>query len=147
MTDKKVELEVLEIRRTYDTTREKLFSVLSQPEQMSRWMNAGPDGRAEVASLFQVGGTYTVKMFSETDECISDTHGEYLEIELMQKIVCTWKTKGFVEHSVLSFEIEDAEKGVELVLRHQLPSELIEPHSMGWPNCLNRLATALEEAK
>lgn len=145
MMNEAKELEVLEIRRVYRCTRERLFAALSRPELMSRWMNAGPDGEAMVECDFLVGGQYRVQMFDGAGKCVSDTEGEYLQIEEGRKIVCTWVTAGFVEHSVLSFDIEDADDGVELVLRHRLAAALVEPHSMGWPNCLNRLQATLED--
>lgn len=147
MIDKDIKMEVLEIRRVLRCSRERLFSALSRPELMATWLNAGPDGTAKVEADFVVGGHYRVQMLDGSGKCVSDTEGEYLQIEQGLKIVCTWVTAGFVEHSVLSFEIEDAEEGVELVLRHRLSAPLIEPHSIGWPNCLGRLQAVVEEQR
>ncbi len=135
----KTELEVLEIRRTYSASRSKVYGALTTAKLMARWLNAGPDGHSVVESDCRIGGAYSVKMYSEGGELLAETSGEYLELELDRKVVCTWCTKGFVEHSVLSFELSDQEGGTELILRHQLPGALVDPHSQGWPNCLNRL--------
>lgn len=134
-----IELEVLEIRRVFKATRSSVYQALTSAKLMAKWLNAGPDGHAEVESDSRVGGRYSVKMYSEAEELLADTEGEFLELEPDRKIVCTWVTKGFVEHSILSFELEDVDEGTELVLRHQLPKPLVDPHSQGWPNCLGRL--------
>lgn len=139
----KGELDVLEIRRTYSACRSKVYGALTSAKLMARWLNAGPDGHSVVESDCRVGGAYLVKMYSEGGELLAETSGEYLELELDRKVVCTWCTKGFVERSVLSFELSDVDGGTELLLRHQLPGPLVEPHSQGWPNCLNRLESLL----
>ena len=122
------------------------FEALSRPELMSRWLNAGPDGHAEAICDFRVGGTFTVKMFGGSGELAASVKGRYLEIDPSRRIVCTWIVKGFVEYSELEFRLETVIGGTELTLTHKLSKPLIEPHSQGWPNCLNRLEEVLEKS-
>lgn len=108
-------------------------------------MNAAPDGYSEVESDCRVGGLYEIKMYSESGEIRSEVGGEYLEVKPERKVVCTWIAKGFVDYSVLSFELQDVDGETELLLSHKLPKPAIEPHSMGWPICLNRLEPVSKE--
>jgi uncharacterized protein YndB with AHSA1/START domain len=146
MNTKNNNTDTLEISRVYKATREKVYEALTSAKIMAKWLNAGADGHAEVQSDCTVGGTYSVRMFDGSGQLVSHTLGEYLLIEPLHRISCTWVTPGFVEHSILTFEILDADDGIELVLKHQLPQALIEPHSHGWPNCLTLLEAVLENA-
>ena len=130
-------LTLLEIKKTVPASREKVFSALTEPEQMNRWMYGMDEGRAEVENDLRPGGAYVLKMIRPDDSVAYAPHGEYLEIDPPKKIVMTWSSEGFIDHSILTFELEEKENGTEIILRHELPEFTVADHREGWLTCLD----------
>ncbi len=143
MKENKV-LSLLEIKRTFAVGRTTLFDALTRPEIMSEWFYGMDEGRAEVDSDFRVGGKYEIRMFkadgSEAGCADYAPHGEYLEIEAPSRVVFTWISEGFVDHSVVTIVLEERDGATELTLRHELPEAVIPDHRQGWETCLGHLA-------
>ena len=136
-------LALLEIKRTYPASPERIFDALTQPQLMAKWFFGMEDGRAEVESDLRVGGQYRIRMFKPDgsgSECADyDPHGEYLEIDRPRKLVFTWISEGFVDYSVVTILLEPRGDETELILRHELPEAVVAPHREGWSACLSHL--------
>ncbi len=136
-------LSMLEIKRVFATDRLTLFEALTRPEIMAEWFYGMEEGRAEVDSDFRVGGKYEIRMYKADGEesgCAEYApHGEFLEIDAPSKVVFTWISEGFVDHSVVTISLEETDGSTELTLRHELPEPLIPPHREGWGTCLGNL--------
>jgi uncharacterized protein YndB with AHSA1/START domain len=140
---------LLEIERELKASPREIFAALTQPDLMGRWFYGMENGSARVEQDFRVGGKYTIFMIaadgSENTGCQSEgkaehaPHGEYLEIVPDQRLVFTWVSEGFVDHSVVTIELSKAGDTTRLVLRHELPEDAMQPHREGWTNCLRHL--------
>jgi uncharacterized protein YndB with AHSA1/START domain len=73
-------------------------------------------------------------------------HGTYLEIVPPEKLVFTWSSEGFVTDTKVTIELFERGGETELVLTHELPEGMIEPHRQGWTNCLSHLEVYLASA-
>lgn len=140
---------LLEISRELSAPPERVFAALTQPELMNQWFYGNTESSAQVESDFRVRGQYTVYMRNADGDlatCGPDNeagcapHGEYLEIDPPRKLVFTWVSEGFVEHSVVTIELSPIERGTLLNLRHELPAAVAPAHREGWNACLNHLA-------
>lgn len=142
-------IAMLEIERRFDASREAVFAALTEPDMMNQWFYGMPEGKAEVEQDFRVGGKYTINMFAA--EGIEHTcegaeyapHGEYLEIDPPKKLVFTWISEGFVDDSTVTIQLEEEGEGTRLMLRHELPETVVEPHREGWNTCVDHLGAFL----
>ncbi len=146
---KTIELEKkLVIERELPASQEAVFDALTIPEQMNQWFYGMPEGYAKVEQDFRVGGKYTVHMHhpdGSKEECGGEEahapNGEYLEISKPDKLAFTWRSQGFLEHSVVTIELSRTDTGTHFKLTHELPTEdMIAPHTEGWNNCIGHLA-------
>ena len=131
-----ITLTQLEVRKTVSTDRDRVFKALTQPELMNQWMYGMDEGRAEVENNLRPGGAYSLKMIRPDGEVAYAPHGEYLEIDPPNKISMTWISEGFVDYSILSFELKKVDSGTEIILRHELPEFTVADHRDGWITCL-----------
>ena len=148
-------LAMLDIERHFDASREAVFAALTETEKMNQWFYGMPEGKAKVDQEFRVGGAYTVNMYasdgseskcSTDDACESKhaPHGEYLEIDPPNKLVFTWISEGFVDSSTVTILLEEDGNGTKLILRHELPASVAEPHREGWTTCIGHLEVFLK---
>ncbi len=137
-------LSLLEIRKTLNADPQTIFDALTQTEKLNQWFYAMDEGRAKTAMDLQVGGKYTIGMINDAGETVATPYGEILEIDPPHKISMTWKTDGFVDHSILTFSLEAVEGGTELTLTHELPQPTVDPHRQGWGSCLAHLESLLK---
>jgi len=146
-------LAMLDIERHFDAPREAVFAALTEPYKMNQWFFGMPGGSAKVEQDFRVGGSYTVNMFAadgseskceNAREAEYAPHGEYLEIDPPNKLVFTWISEGFVDDSTVTVLLEEEEGGTKLVLRHELPAAVVEPHREGWVTCISHLEAWLK---
>ena len=138
-------LTLLEIRKTLSADPQTIFDALTQTGQLNQWFYAMDEGRAETEVDLRVGGKYSIGMVNDQGETVATPHGEFLEIDPPHKLSMTWKTDGFVEHSILTFQLTAKDEGTELVLTHELPESTVEPHRQGWATCLNHLQSLLKQ--
>ena len=139
--DSSQSLSLLEVRKTMSAAPQAVFDALTQPEQMNQWFFAMEEGSAQTEVDLQTGGKYSVAMINKDGETVATPYGEFLEIDPPHKLSMTWITDGFVEHSVLTFEINEIDGGSEVTIRHELPAPAIEPHRGGWTTCLEHLSS------
>ena len=88
------------------------------------------------------GGEYLIEMFNEEGQN-HKAHGTYLEIVPPERLVFTWASEGFATDSKVTIELFERGEWTELVLTHELPEDMIEPHRQGWTNCLVHLEAFL----
>ena len=145
-------LTALNIERTFTASKEKLFEAITKPELMNQWFYGMETGYAKVDQDFRVGGKYTIHMLSpggEKSNCgEGESHapyGEYLEIDPPNRVVFTWTAEGFVESSKVSINLESISGGTKLILKHELPADMLLPHTEGWTNCLSHLIKLMAE--
>ncbi len=131
----------LVIKRLLKAERTRVFSALTDPAKMAEWFYGMETGQARVTSDFRVGGKYSIEMFNPEQRCVPS--GEYLEIVPPEKLVFTWSEKGLVTNSKVTIELFEKGSQTELVLTHELPPDVIEPHRHGWLNCLDHLEALL----
>ena len=129
-------LTMLEVSKIVNASPQRVFDALTQPELMNQWMYGMDEGRAEVESDLRPGGKYILRMIRPDNSIAYAPHGEYLEIDSPRKISMTWSSEGFIDHSILSFELTEVEAGTKITLRHELPEFTIADHRDGWTTCL-----------
>jgi uncharacterized protein YndB with AHSA1/START domain len=99
-------------------------------------------GQAKATVDLRPGGKYSIEMFNDQGEK-HQPHGIYLEIVPPERLVFTWTSEGFVKDTKVTIELFERSGGTELVLSHELPEDMIDPHRQGWTNCINHLASFL----
>lgn len=138
-------LTMLEIKRTIGAEKQRVFDALTQPDIMAKWFFGMEGGSAKVESDFRVGGKYAIYMYDaegKEEGCAKhEPHGEYLEIDEPDRLAFTWISEGFVDYSVVTIELREAGEATELILKHELPEAVVEPHTQGWNACLGNLAS------
>ena len=125
------------------TTAEKLWSALTDPEQMKEyWFGM------HIKTDWTVGAEWTMVF---PDGRVADT-GEILAIERPKRIQLKWqnefkpelKAEGF---TVCTLEIEPVGAAVKLTVTHTIEraeSKFIQAVSGGWPKILSNLKSLLE---
>jgi uncharacterized protein YndB with AHSA1/START domain len=136
-------IKKLVIKRTLRAGRRRVFSALSDPAKMAQWFYGMETGQARVTSDFRVGGKYAIEMFNDQQRCVPT--GEYVEIVPPEKLVFTWSNEGLVKSSKVTIELFEKGNHTELVLTHELPRDVVEPHQHGWTNCLDHLEALLAQ--
>jgi len=134
-------IKKLVVKRLLKADRGRVFSALTDPAKMGQWFYGMETGQARVTSDFRVGGKYSIEMFNAEQQCVPS--GEYLEIAPPERLVFTWSVDGLVKHSKVTIELFEKGPHTELVLTHELPADVIEPHRHGWVNCLDHLESLL----
>lgn len=140
-------LGILNIDREVKGSIERVFQAFTDPVKMSQWFFGFPGGSARIEQDFRVGGKYLIEMIHpQTDlskseeECDSPVHhGEYLEINSPVKLSFTWINENFVKYSIVTINFSETKTGTLISLRHELPPEVISPHTLGWNACLDNL--------
>jgi uncharacterized protein YndB with AHSA1/START domain len=134
-------MQTLVVRRILNADRERVFRALSDPVKMAEWFYGMETGQATVTCDFRVGGKYVIAMSDGQKKCVPA--GEYLEIVPPRKVVFTWSVEGVVQQSKVTIELFEKGNRTELVLTHELPQDVVDPHRHGWKNCLEHLETLL----
>jgi uncharacterized protein YndB with AHSA1/START domain len=132
----------LVVKRLLKRDRREVFSALTDPVKMAQWFYGMETGQAKVTLDLRPGGKYLIEMFNEQGQN-HQPHGTYLEIVPPERLVFTWRTEGFVTDSRVTIELFERGEWTELVLTHELPEDMIEPHRQGWTNCLMHLEAFL----
>lgn len=92
----------LEIRRTFEAPREKVFEAWTLPEALTQWW--GPEGYATPSAEVDLrpGGRYRLGMKKLPDGEIFYLSGAYREVRAPEKLVYTWRwntPRNFPRHS------------------------------------------------
>jgi len=109
---------------------------------MAHWFFGMETGKATASVDLRPGGAYEIVM--ENEEETHRPHGEYLEIVAGKKLVFTWSSDCYADNSKVTIELNPSGTDqTELVLTHELPTDMIAPHNGGWTNCFNHLKNYL----
>jgi uncharacterized protein YndB with AHSA1/START domain len=120
--------------RRYDATPAEVWSALTEPERLGRWLAA-----AELD--LRVGGDYVLR-FSEEDES-QVTRGKVLALEPERLLELSWLYPG-ENDTVVRFELRPDGDGTILVLDHRgLPAETAPGYGGGWHAHLDALEAQL----
>ena len=137
----------LQIRRTFQAPREKVFRAWTDPDQMKHWFAPTADYETTAEVDLRVGGKYRIQM-KHTDGSIHTAVGEYREISEPEKLVYTWSWEdGSTSGSLVTVKFRDLGSATELLLTHERfpTAELRDKHGQGWNGCLVRLEEHLAE--
>lgn len=141
---------VLEIRRSFPVTRERLFAAWTDPGEIRLWF--GPEGVSVVEAQMDLkpGGKYLIST-RHTDDEIWTCTGEFREVTPPARLVYTWGWKDDEDwagvDSVVTVEFNEQPGGAELHLTHRkFPSaESRDRHQFGWNGCLDKLARLVQK--
>jgi uncharacterized protein YndB with AHSA1/START domain len=132
------ETSVVEREIRVEAEPETVFYFFTDPEQMVRWLGIGATLDPRPGGLFRVN---TITDYS--------LEGEYVAVEPHNRIVFTWGYGSFPGPNPLppgssTVEVDLVPDGEATIvrLRHRVPAELADFHTMGWEHYLGRLAIA-----
>jgi uncharacterized protein YndB with AHSA1/START domain len=153
---------VLQVRRTFPASRERVFRAWTDPELLRQWL-APPRGTSPHAEAdVRVGGEFRITMRSRASELFARLPGggtdvvhmigRYLEVTPPERLVFTmgWEEFPFVhldrDATTVTVEFHERGGGTEVVLTHaRQPSHRIRAfHRYGWKGSLRKLASVLE---
>ena len=134
----------LEIRRLIKAPRDRVYAAWTDPAQLKQWFGPENVQTHNLIADARVGGKFRWELTNSDGEKMT-CQGEYLELQPDKKIVFTWQWEDdetWENHtSIVTIELDDAEGGTELRLRHeQLPNEASrDGHTRGWNSTLYKL--------
>ena len=133
----------LEVRRTFNARRERVFAAWTSAEEIQRWSAPG-DMKVPTAVVdLKVGGKYRIVM-EAPDGTQHPAYGRYEVIEPPSKLVYTWGWESGLETDTLvTVEFHERGASTEVVLKQErlTSAESREKHTQGWNGCLDKLAT------
>jgi uncharacterized protein YndB with AHSA1/START domain len=137
---------VLEVRRRFAASRDRVFAAWTSAEALKRW-HAPENAVVQDAGVdFRVGGRYHVQMLGN-DGGLHLVGGQYREIDPPKRIVLTWRWETSKEgrESIVTVDFIDHGTETEIVLTHEgLVSEQDhQGHRHGWIGCFEKLAATL----
>jgi len=140
---------VVEIRRTFSATPEKVFQAWTDPSKMTKWFARGTEQNTVTRMDADVrpGGKYSVNIQS-SDGKTYHMSGTYREVRPPEKLVFTWIWEDAPDFGESLVTIEFRRLGqsgfTELVLKHELLAEKYRAdHHKGWLACFDLLDKAL----
>ncbi|MEO7039794.1 MAG: SRPBCC domain-containing protein [Candidatus Elarobacter sp.] len=127
----------LVLRRTYNVSRETLFSAWTKPESARLFL--GPDDVTvpEIQMDVRVGGTYRIVMLLADGERLV-VSGVYREVRRPERLSMTWRWEEDEPEqerdTLLSLDFNDVGGATELVLTHEnfASAESRDRHEHGW---------------
>jgi len=85
---------MIEVRRRFAATPERVFDAWTQPEALTEWWSAGPSHRPGLAEVdLRVGGRYRLSMI-DGDGVETIVGGEYVEVLRPARLAFTWSWDG-----------------------------------------------------
>lgn len=145
ITNTMINAPSLEVRRTYNVPRERVFAAWAEPERLRRWL-APPDATiSELAADVREGGTYRIAMRMSDGELWA-VRGTYREVLKPERLVFTWSWEEDKPEdevvTIVTIELYDRGGATELVLTHAgfVEKESRDRHEGGWKMLLDQLA-------
>jgi uncharacterized protein YndB with AHSA1/START domain len=136
----------LEIRRTFNASRERVFAAWTKAEEIQRWSAPGEMTVPSAEVDLRVGGRFRILM-QAPDGTQHHATGVYRVIDPPSRLVYTWswEERPVITDTIVSLEFIERGATTELVLRHELlPSEEERTHhERGWIGCLDKLSTII----
>ncbi len=133
---------VLEIKRLFDASPERVFDAWLNREEWQAWI--GPEGGHSEVTRFEpkIGGHYNLVMHVGNGRVIPVT-GMFKAIERPTRFALTWKwaLADDGKDTLITVTLQAVGDKTELTLRHEgLPTaEDREGHGKGWNSTLNKL--------
>ena len=135
--------EIVQVKRTFSTSRERLFAAWTDPAQLAKWW--GPPG-SQVSSVevdLRVGGSYRIGL-SHADGKVFFIGGVYEAIQPPSKLAFTWRWERpdmDIGESRVTLEFQERGAATEIILVHaQLPNAAARSaHEEGWLGILSNL--------
>jgi uncharacterized protein YndB with AHSA1/START domain len=132
---------MIEVRRRFAGTPERVFDAWTEPEALAEWWSASPAHRPGIAEVdLRVGGSYRLSMINgDGDETI--VGGEYVEVRRPNRLAFTWSWDDGATTSLVEIDFEADGDETLVTLRHSglVTTESIEQHEHGWNGCLDSL--------
>lgn len=140
--------KVLTLSRTFDAPRELVFKAWIEPEHFARWCApAAFDVVRNSADVRRGGVWWSLMKASDGEEC--SVSGVYREVDAPKKLVFTYAHElpggGYGPETLVTVTFEALGNRTRLNLRQAI-FDTVEnrvAHSMGWTECLDRLAEFL----
>ncbi len=135
----------LQIRRTFQAPRDRVFRAWTSAEELKRWHAPAPLTTPVVEVDLRVGGKYRIVM-QAPDGSRHSAVGEYREIDPPKKLVFTWSWEGGdLGETLVTVDFLDRGAATELILTHErFPNETErDKHQDGWNKVLDKLPLAL----
>jgi len=147
----------LEVRRTFQTPREKVFAAWAQREQLEKWMCRDVPSHQIIHHQqdIRTGGRWRMEIRDPAKNEVYWGQGSYREVTPHDKIVFTWRwTKNTPdgenlhpgsEDTLVTVEFFARGGATEVVLTHAAFSstELRDDHKRGWNGCFDVLQNVL----
>jgi len=127
---------MIEVRRRFAATPERVFDAWTQPEVLTEWWSAGPSHRPGLAEVdLRVGGRYRLSMIDD-DGVETVVGGEYVEVRRPDRLAFT---------SLVEIDFETDGDATLVTLRHSglVTAESIARHERGWNGCFDSLERRL----
>ena len=132
----------LEVRRTFNAPRQRVYDAWTKAEEMKKWVGPGPMTATVAESDVRVGGKYRIAM-RNPNGTEHRAHGVYRVVDPPKKVVYTWtwETMPDVVDTVVTVEFLEKGNSTEVVLRHDgLTADQKKPHEDGWIGCFDKFA-------
>jgi uncharacterized protein YndB with AHSA1/START domain len=136
----------LEISRTIDAPRDKVYRAFADPAKLARWFAPGPLTATVNTYDLRAGGTFEVDM-ADPEGAIHKATGTFHTVEPGRKVVMDWRwaddPDAPKEPGIVTVTLEDAPGGkTKVTLVHErLPNkQAVDSHTQGWTGCLDKLA-------
>jgi uncharacterized protein YndB with AHSA1/START domain len=145
----------LQVRRTFNASRERLFEAWTQREQLNQWMGrSNPASSTEYLELdLRPGGRYRARIVAPEGH-VYFVFGVYREVRPPQKLSFTWEWEKLnaagevfekLADTLVTVEFLDRGGETEVVLTHTglANTALRDRHQLGWNACFDTLASIL----
>jgi len=124
-SDVKINGNSLQITRTFDAPRERVFAAWKDPSKLQRWTGCKDASNVECQSDFRVGGSFTTKMhIGGHANCDCTFTGTYDEIIEPQKIAYQVNLGPAVTRVTVEF-FEEGPQTRMVLTQEGLPDEMI----------------------
>ena len=145
----------LRMVRRFAASPQAVFDAWTKPEMIRRWLFTAPDTNTVLDIDARVGGTWTIG--DRRDGVDYTATGEYLEVEIPNKLVFTFAMPQFSPNtdritvhieadgagSIMTFTQEGIDIAAEL---RQADPDAADSSEQGWSQMFELLAALLEEA-
>ncbi len=137
----------LEIRRTFEAPRERVYRAWTEPAALARWFAPSEQYSVFVHALdLRVGGAYRIEMRHDSGRS-SVVLGTYRALEPPERLVFTWRweQEPATAETLVTVTLAARAGATELVLRHELfaTAAAAGEHDKGWSGCFELLKKAL----
>jgi uncharacterized protein YndB with AHSA1/START domain len=140
--------ETLEVRRTFNAPRQRVFDAWTKAEEMKKWAAPGPMDVVRAEADLRVGGKYRIHL-RNPNGTEHRAVGEYRVVDPPRKVVYTWtwETMPDVVDTVVTVEFHERGAATEVVLRHDgLTAGQQKGHADGWIGCFDKMQALLAVA-